>query len=63
MAKDKKTQKIDDESQEDIKIIAKQILKEARRRAKHDMDCLTDLVLHEAKIISRYANKRPFYIT
>jgi hypothetical protein len=52
-----------DISRDDLKKIAKSILKEARKRAKYEMDCLTDLVLQEAKVISRYARKRPFYIS
>lgn len=58
----KKTLKINNKAKDEIKIIAKQILKEAKKRAKYDMECLTEFVIQEAKIISRYARKRPFYI-
>ena len=61
--KNKKILKDEDISRDDLKKIAKSILKEARKRAKYEMDCLTDLVLQEAKVISRYAKKRPFYIS
>jgi len=60
MMKRKRDEKI--ESNEDIKVIAKVVLKEARKRAKYEMECLTDLILQEAKVASRYARERPFYI-
>ena len=47
---------------DEIKVIAKTILEEAKKRAKYEMDCLTELVLQEARAISRYARTRPFYI-
>lgn len=47
---------------EETKVIAKSILKEAKKRAKYEMDCLTELVLQEARIVARYARKKPFYI-
>lgn len=49
--------------EDEIKVVAKQILNEARKRAKHEMNCLTELVLHEAKIVARYSHERPFYIS
>ena len=55
-----KRKNVDDD---DIKAIARTILEEARKRAKYDMDCLTELVLQEAKIVARYSKKRPFYIS
>jgi len=58
MAKKKRTIKTDDETRE----IAKSILDEARKRAKHEMDYLTELILQEARIAARYARERPFYI-
>ena len=54
--------KITPENDDETKVIAKAILKEARKRAKYEMDCLTELVLQEATIVARYARKRPFYI-
>ena len=61
MSKRKKIDKLDDDEDE-VKKIAKTILQEARKRAKFEMDCLTDMVLQEAKIVARYAQQRPFYI-
>ena len=61
--KNKKDLKDVEEAKNDIRKIAKSILKEAKKRAKYEMDCLTDLVLQEAKVVSRYARTRPFYIT
>lgn len=58
----KKTLKINNKAKDEIKIIAKRILKEAKKRAKYDMECLTEFVIQEAKIVSRYARERPFYI-
>jgi hypothetical protein len=48
---------------EELKAIAKAVLKEAKKRAKYEMECLTELVLHEARIVARYARNRPFYIS
>ena len=50
------------EADDEIKTVAKAVLTEARKRAKYEMDCLTDLILQEAKVVSRYARDRPFYI-
>ena len=58
MARRKITPKNDDE----IKVISKIILEEAKKRAKYEMDCLTEFVLQEARIVAQYAQKRPFYI-
>ena len=58
MAKRKTTRQNDD----DVKLIAKTILEEANKRAKYEMDCLTELVLVEARAIARYAHKKPFYV-
>lgn len=58
MARKRRLFKNDDE----IKQVAKLVLAEAKKRAKHEVDCLTDFILHEARIIARYARKRPFYI-
>ena len=46
----------------DIRTVAQSILEEAKKRAKNDMECLTEFVLQEAKVVSRYARSRPFYI-
>ena len=54
--------KIKPKNDDEIKVISKTILKEAKKRAKYEMDCLTELVLQEARIAARYARKRPFYI-
>ncbi|MFH0897023.1 MAG: hypothetical protein V1850_03105 [Candidatus Bathyarchaeota archaeon] len=54
--------KIEARTDDDIKVIAKTILEEAKKRAKYEMNCLTELVLEEARAIARYARKRPFYI-
>jgi hypothetical protein len=48
---------------EEVKAIAKAVLKEAKKRAKYEMECLTELVLQEARIVARYARNRPFYIS
>ena len=48
---------------EEVKAIAKAVLSEAKKRAKYEMECLTELVLHEARIVARYARNRPFYIS
>lgn len=50
------------EADDDVKAVAKAILEEARKRAKYEMECLTELILQEAKVASRYARDRPFYI-
>ncbi len=55
--------KMEPTADEELKAIAKTILEEARKRAKYEMDCLTEHVLQEAKAIARYARKRPFYIS
>jgi hypothetical protein len=47
----------------ELKVIAKRILKEAKKRAKHEMECLTEFILQEARIAARYAKERPFYIS
>ncbi len=62
MSKRKRTDRPAEEDDE-VKKIAKTILEEARKRAKYEMDCLTDMVLQEAKIVARYAQRRPFYIS
>ena len=61
--KNRKAPQTEYEAKDEIKIIAKSILIEAKKRAKYEMDCLTDLVLQEARIIARYARKKPFYIS
>ena len=48
---------------DEIKTIARQVLKEAKKRAKFEMDCLMDYILQEAKVAARYAKQRPFYIS
>jgi ElaB/YqjD/DUF883 family membrane-anchored ribosome-binding protein len=48
---------------EQIHSVAKQILDEARRRARFEMECLTQMVLQEAKAAARYAREKPFYIS
>jgi ElaB/YqjD/DUF883 family membrane-anchored ribosome-binding protein len=50
-------------SDDEIRSIAKQILAEARKRARYEMECLTQAVLHEARVVARYAKDRPFYIS
>jgi len=49
--------------EEQLRSVAKQILNEARRRAHFEMECLTQMVLLEAKAAARYATNRPFYIS
>ena len=61
IVKNRKTSRTDEEAE--IKLIAKSILEEARKRARYEMDCLTDVILQEARVIARYARKRPFYIS
>lgn len=51
--------KIIPEKDVEIKTITKTILDEAKKLAQSEMDCLTELVLQEAKIVARYARKRP----
>ena len=50
-------------AEEQLRSVAKQILDEARRRARFEMECLTQMVLQEAKAAARYARDRPFYIS
>ena len=61
MARRKRTVKMD-ENDDEVRKIAEIILDEARKRAKYEMDCLTEMVLQEAKIVARYAQRKPFYI-
>ena len=49
--------------EEQLRSVAKQILDEARRRARFEMECLTQMVLQEAKAAARYARERPFYVS
>ncbi len=49
--------------EEQLHSIAEQILNEAKKRAQFEMECLTEMVLQEAKAAARYAHKKPFYIS
>jgi hypothetical protein len=49
--------------EEQLRSVAKQILNEARRRAHFEMECLTEMVIQEAKAAARYAKKKPFYVS
>jgi ElaB/YqjD/DUF883 family membrane-anchored ribosome-binding protein len=49
--------------EEQLRSVAQQILYEARRRAHFEMECLTQMVLQEAKAAARYARDKPFYIS
>jgi len=49
--------------EEQLRSVAKQILDEARRRARFEMECLTQMVLQEAKAAARYTKEKPFYIS
>ena len=62
-AKSKKMPRTDIETEDELKMIARSVLEAAKKRAKYEMDCLTDLVLQEAKVTARYARKKPFYIS
>jgi len=49
--------------EEQLRSVAKQILDEARKRARFEMECLTQMVLQEARAAARYAREKPFYIS
>ncbi len=49
--------------EEQLHSVAKQILDEAKKRAHYEMECLTQMVLTEAKAAARYAREKPFYIS
>jgi len=49
--------------EEQLRSVAKQILDEARKRARFEMECLTRMVLQEARAVTRYAKEKPFYIS
>ncbi len=50
-------------AEQQLRSVAKQILNEARKRAHFEMECLTRMVLLEAKAAARYSIKKPFYIS
>jgi len=49
--------------EEELRSVARQILVEARKRARFEMECLTQMVLQEAKAVARYTKTKPFYIS
>lgn len=50
-------------AKDQLRSVAKQILNEARKRAHFEMECLTQMLLQEAKAAARYSSQRPFYIS
>lgn len=60
MSKKKKGQM---SAEDQLRSVAKQILNEARKRAHFEMECLTQMVLQEAKAAARYSRQKPFYIS
>jgi hypothetical protein len=48
---------------DELHLVARQILAEAKKRARFEIECLTQMVLQEAKAISRYSKSKPFYIS
>ncbi|MCJ7634919.1 FAM114 family protein [Candidatus Bathyarchaeota archaeon] len=57
----KKKEQMSAENQ--LRSVAKQILNEARKRAHFEMECLTQMLLQEAKAVARYSRQKPFYIS
>ncbi len=50
-------------AEDQLRSVAKQVLSEARKRAHYEMECLTQMVMQEAKAAARYAKQKPFYIS
>lgn len=50
-------------AEDELRSVARQILTEAKKRARFEMECLTQMVLQEARAVSRYSKNKPFYIS
>jgi len=50
-------------AEEQLRSVAEQVLNEAKKRAHFEMECLTQMVLLEAKAAARYAHTKPFYVS
>ena len=50
-------------AEDELRSVARQILAEAKKRAQYEMECLTQMVLQEARAVSRYSKIKPFYIS
>lgn len=50
-------------AEEQLRSVAEQVLNEAKKRAHFEMECLTQMVVLEAKAAARYAHIRPFYVS
>lgn len=50
-------------AEDQLRSVAKQILTEAKKRARFEMECLTQMVVQEAKAAARYSRMKPFYIS
>ncbi len=59
----RRKRKEDVPAEDQLRSVAKQVLVEARRRAHYEMECLTQMVLQEARAVSRYSKSKPFYIS
>ncbi len=59
----RRKKKEDMPAEDQLRSVAKQVLVEARRRARYEMECLTQMVLQEARAVSRYSKSKPFYIS
>ncbi len=63
MMDSRKRKKEDVPADDQLRSVAKQVLSEARKRARYEMECLTQMVLQEARAVSRYSRCRPFYVS
>jgi len=59
----RKKKKEESPPEDELRSVARQILAEAKRRAQYEMECLTQMVLQEAKAVARYSKSKPFYIS
>ena len=50
-------------AEEQLHSVAEQVLNEAKKRAHFEMECLTQMVVLEAKAAARYAHTKPFYVS
>ena len=50
-------------AEEQLRSVAEQVLNEAKKRAHLEMECLTQMVVLEAKAAARYAHTKPFYVS
>ncbi len=50
-------------AEEQLRSVAEQVLNEAKKRAHFEMECLTQMLVLEAKAAARYAHTKPFYVS